>query len=175
MPRAHLFDLSSIDLDRVLFDKQAVREHNPHRFEMEFLDGVVYLDPETLDAVGFHDLAADAFWVRGHIPGNPIFPGALMVEAAAQLSSFVYREAFGTEDGRFFGFGGIDKVKFRGVVGPGKRLYMLCRRIVLNRRHSRFAVQAVVDGAIVFEGEIVGVSMPVKSAAGTGGSRSAEA
>ena len=30
---------------------------------------------------------------RGHIPGRPLFPGVLMIEAAAQLSSYVYARA----------------------------------------------------------------------------------
>lgn len=163
MPTKPLIDLSELDLDKIVYTKQDIGTRNPHRFEMALLDGIVHFDPETLDAVGYHDLKGDAFWVRGHIPGQPIFPGALMIEAAAQLSSFCYRERFGRDDSRFFGFGGIDKVKFRGMVGPERRLYVICRDIVLNRRHSRFAVQGVCDGRIVFDGEIIGVSMPVRA------------
>jgi 3-hydroxyacyl-[acyl-carrier-protein] dehydratase len=161
MPAEPLLDLTKLDLSRVVFDKAAIRKHNPHRFEFELLDAICHFDEETLDAVGYHDLLADAFWVRGHIPGTPIFPGALMIECGAQLSAFCYRRRFGQDNDRFFGFGGIDKVKFRGMAGPGQRLYVLCRDIVINRRHSRFSVQGVVDDRIVFDGEIVGVSMPV--------------
>lgn len=165
MPAELLLDLPSLDLTRDVFGRDAIYSHNPHRFEMALLDGIVHFDPTTLDAVGYHDLKPDAFWVRGHIPGNPIFPGALMVEAAAQLSSFCYRERFGTDDGRFFGFGGIDKVKFRSTAVPGQRIYLICKQLVLNRRHSRFSVQGVVDFKVGFEGEIIGVSMPVRSEA----------
>jgi 3-hydroxyacyl-[acyl-carrier-protein] dehydratase len=161
MPAEMLIDLSTIDLTRMVFDKAAIEARLPHRHEMLLLDGIVWFDHQTLDAIGFHDLKADAFWVRGHIPGMPIFPGALMVECAAQLSSFCYRERFSASDGRFFGFGGIDKVRFRGMVTPGQRLYLICRAIVLNRRHSRFAVQGIAGNKLAFEGEIIGVSMPM--------------
>ncbi len=158
-----LISLDRIDLGRVLYDAEAIRQFNPHRFEMELLDAIVHFDPETLDAVGYHDLDAEAFWVRGHIPGRPIFPGALMVESAAQLSSFCYRQRFSFAD-RFFGFGGIDNVRFRSVAEPGQRIYVICKQIVLNRRHSRFAVQGIVEDRIAFDGEIIGVSIPIAQA-----------
>ncbi|MAG57090.1 MAG: beta-hydroxyacyl-ACP dehydratase [Planctomycetes bacterium] len=161
MPVSPLFDLDQLDLDSVVFDKNAIRSHNPHRFEFELIDAICHFDSETLDAVGYHDLKEDAFWVRGHIPGTPIFPGALMIESAAQLSAFCYRHRFGQESDRFFGFGGIDKLSFRGMASPGQRLWMMCKDIVLNRRRSRFAVQGIVEDRIVFSGEIIGVSMPV--------------
>jgi 3-hydroxyacyl-[acyl-carrier-protein] dehydratase len=113
-----------------------------------------------MDAVGYHDVRADAFWVRGHIPGDPIFPGALMIEAAAQLSSFCYGKRVGPQKDRFFGFGAIDKVKFRSIVRPGQRLYLLCKNLVFEKRYARFGVQGVADGALCFEGQILGISMP---------------
>lgn len=164
MPAEMLLDLTRIDLNRVIFTQEEIHAHNPHRHEMCLLDGIVHFDPATMDAVGYHDLKPDAFWVRGHVPGMPIFPGALMIESAAQLASFCYRKRFGTGDGRFFGFGGIDKVKFRSMAVPGQRLYVVCREIVLNRRFSRFSVQGVVEGQPTFDGEIVGVSMPMRAA-----------
>ncbi len=168
MPSTTLFDISNIDLTREVVPIDEVRSMIPHRFEFALLDGIVHFDPESLDAMGFHDARPDAFWVRGHIPGDPIFPGALMVETAAQLSSYCYGKRFGTDPSRFFGFGGIDKVKFRSMVRPGQRLYVLCKQITLDRRYSRFAVQGLCEGRSCFEGEIIGVTMP----SGRGGSAS---
>ncbi len=156
-----LIDLSTKDLTREALNKEQIRKLNPHRHEFEMLDAVVHLDLETSEAIGYHDLKPDAFWVRGHIPGMPLFPGALMIEAAAQLSSICFQLHFPSNGDRFFGFGGIDNVKFREMAKPGQRLYILCRKLILNRRFSRFAVQGVVDGRITFEGEIVGVSIPM--------------
>lgn len=161
MPTEPLIDLSRLDLERVLLGPEEIRANNPHRGDMELLDGIIHFEPELLEAVGFHDLSEDAFWTAGHIPGFPIFPGALMIEAAAQLASFCYRRRFGPTPDRFFGFGGIDRIKFRGMARPGDRLYLLCTDVVLNRRHSRFNVQGVGAGRVIFDGEIVGVAMPV--------------
>jgi len=162
LPANPFFDLARLDLSRDVVPVEEIRRLVPHRFELALVDGIVHFDPETSDAVGYHDLKKDAFWVRGHIPGDPIFPGALMIEAAAQLSSFCYGKKFGVSDDRFFGFGAIDKVKFRNVVRPGQRFYVLCRQLVMDRRYAKFAVQGVAEGALCFEGEILGLSMPSK-------------
>ena len=66
----------------------SVRAVNPHRFEMEMLSAVVLLDPARKLVVGYKDLTAQDFWVRGHMPGYPLFPGVLMCEAAAQLCCY---------------------------------------------------------------------------------------
>ena len=109
MPPATIVDLQEFDLDSLQFDRDAIRAHNPHRYEFDLLHGVVAFRPDEGYIVGVHQAMEDAFWVRGHIPGRPIFPGVLMVETAAQLCSFYWNESF-PESNSFFGFGGIDAV-----------------------------------------------------------------
>ena len=69
-----LLDLKTIDLNHVVYDIEAIRKINPHRHEMEQITSVVYVanDPPTL--VGLKEVTMDEFWVRGHIPGQPIIP-----------------------------------------------------------------------------------------------------
>jgi len=157
-----LVDLSGIDLERFQLPIEQVRQLNPHRYEMEQLTGVVHLDPEAGVIVARRDIGPDEFWVRGHIPGRPLFPGVLMIEAAAQMCSAYYK--FVQKDERFLGFGGVDRVKFRGQVVPGDRLILLGRVAELRSRRAVFDTQGVLeDGAggfkVVFEGRITG--MPI--------------
>ncbi len=160
MPPPLLFDLSKIDLTgQPLFDKDAICKVNPQRFEMQHLDGVLWYDKEKALILGFKEVTANEFWVRGHIPGRPMMPGVIMVEAAAQLSSFFVKQVY--EEEGFVGFAGIESAKFRSVVEPGQRLYLL-GHITKYRRQpysSRVetAVQGVVDGNIVFEAVIAGM------------------
>ena len=58
---------------------------------MEQLDGHRPPRPEQHLVVGYKDVRADEFWVRGHMPGNPLLPGVLMCEAAAQLCGVLHR------------------------------------------------------------------------------------
>ena len=68
---------------------------------------------------GYRDVRDDEFWVRGHIPGRPIFPGVLMIETAAQLVGYYAMSKMPSQG--FLGFGGVEDVKFRGTVVPGQR------------------------------------------------------
>jgi 3-hydroxyacyl-[acyl-carrier-protein] dehydratase len=156
-PEVH-FSVTQLDLGRVLADREAIRQVNPQRFELEQLDAIVYLDPERQIIVGYRDVTGDEFWVRGHMPGFPIFPGVLICEAAAQLCSY-YITTQGMMAGNFLGFGGMENVRFRAPVRPGDRLVLVAKGKRLNRRQSIFDVQAFVGTTMVFHGDIIGVPM----------------
>ena len=157
MPPPLLFELDNIDLDHVLYGPDQIEEVNPHRFGMRQIDGIVHLDLDAGTVVAFKDVAEDEFWVRGHIPGRPLMPGVLMVEAAAQMASFAVQQI--SRQTRFIGFGGIQDVKFRGQVVPGSRLYLLGKFLENRPRRFKLVAQGLVDGRFVFEGVVVG--MPI--------------
>jgi len=158
MPRQPLVDLSQFDIDVAVHDIGEIRRVNPQRHEMEQLSYVVATDLEEGHSVAVRDVGPDEFWCRGHIPGRPLFPGVLMVEAAAQLSSWHYHQAV-PEDERFFGFGGIDAVRFRGEVIPDDRLVIVAKTVEIRSRRAVFDTQEFVGERLVFEGRITG--MPV--------------
>jgi 3-hydroxyacyl-[acyl-carrier-protein] dehydratase len=155
MPPALLVDLDAIDADRVLAGPDEIRRRNPHRHEMELLQAVTHFDPVAGVIVGYFDAREDQFWVRGHIPGRPLMPGVLMVEAAAQLCSYYYKDQH--PDVPFFGFAGLEDVRFRATVSPGQRLYLLGARKEFKPRRATFRVQGVVDGKLAFQGTVMGM------------------
>jgi 3-hydroxyacyl-[acyl-carrier-protein] dehydratase len=63
-------------------------EHLPHGPEFRFLDRVLSLTGGK-EGVGEYRVRGDEPFLRGHFPGEPIFPGVLLVEAAAQLAGVV--------------------------------------------------------------------------------------
>ena len=164
MARPLLVDLAAVDLDGRALSLEEIRRLNPHRYEMEQLSGVIHLDAAAHQIVAYKDVRDDEFWVRGHIPGRPLLPGVLMVEAAAQMCSVYYKRV--REDPRFLGFGGVDGVKFRGQVVPGQRLLLLGQALEIRSRRAVFDTQGVVRQeadpqgfTLVFEGRIIG--MPI--------------
>jgi 3-hydroxyacyl-[acyl-carrier-protein] dehydratase len=157
MPPPASLDPAKLDFSQLLADRAAIERVNPHRFEFALLDGVVHLDIAQGIYAGYHDVREDAFWVRGHVPGRPLLPGVLMIEAAAQLASYLYHRLF--PDLGFLGFAGVDDVKFRGVVAPPCRLVILGRGLQMKPRRMICASQGFVGATMVFEGTITG--MPI--------------
>jgi 3-hydroxyacyl-[acyl-carrier-protein] dehydratase len=157
MPPQILFDIAGIDLDKCVFDQTVIREVNPHRGDMEMLNGIVHFDTKHHRLIGYKDVRPDEFWVTGHIPGRPILPGVLMLETAAQLASFYASRAAGWTG--FVGFGGVEDCRFRQAVVPPARLYVLAQQIW--HRHGRLccATQGLVNGNVVFETKIIGTQM----------------
>ncbi len=156
MPPELLFDLSQLDLKaKPVFDNEAVCQVNPQRYEMQQLDGILWYDLERSLILGYKDVTDHEFWTRGHIPGRPLMPGVIMIEAAAQLLSFFVKRML-NEKG-FLGFAGIESAKFRSTVTPGCRLYLLGH--VFDRRSRKYtcSVQGVVDDTLVFESTIAGI------------------
>ena len=149
-------DLKDVDLEQIEFGLDIIREHNPHRFELEMLSGIVRYRPDEGLIVGVNDVPEDAFWVRGHIPGRPLMPGVLMVECAAQLCSFYWRKTFPEQEG-FFGFGGIENTRFRGTVVPGDRLIVVGSTVQLKPRRAIFETQGFVKGRMIFSTRILGM------------------
>jgi 3-hydroxyacyl-[acyl-carrier-protein] dehydratase len=154
-----LVDITTLDFSTVNIPREEIQKINPQRYEMEQLSGIFIIDKERHIIAGYRDVARDEFWLRGHIPGRPIFPGVLIIEAAAQLCTYYYKIALNDDPNRFLGFGGVDRVKFRGTVLPGDRLILIAKNTELKSRRAQFETQAMVGDRIVFEGIITG--MPI--------------
>ncbi len=157
-----IVDLDLLDFDQPLADLEAIRAVNPQRFEMEQLTAILYENADLGVCAAYLQTSHESFWARGHMPGMPLMPGMLMIEAAAQVASFFTQrhDLLGAE---MVGFGGVDNVKFRGVVLPGDRLIVMVK--LLKARRNRMIVaqfQGVVGDQIVCEGELKGIPIPVE-------------
>lgn len=158
MAASALIDLASLDLTKKLITREQIYEQLPHRFEFMQLDGIIHLDRERLIAVALREVREDEFWVRGHIPGRPLLPGVLMIETAAQLAAYVAHLAL--PDGpKFWGFGGVEAVKFRAAVTPPATMCFVLHAVECRPRRCIADVQGWVGDRLAFEGRVTG--MPV--------------
>ena len=158
-----IIDPALLDLDKPIADIEGIRSMNPQRFEMEQLTAILYEDLESNCCAALKEITDEEFWVRGHMPGMPLMPGVVMLEAVAQLSSYFTQkhDLLGAE---MVGFGGLDDVRFRGVVTPGDRLVLMVK-MIKNRRGRMIvaAFQGVVGENIVLEGTLRGIPIPVEA------------
>ncbi len=150
-----LFDLSAIDLTQVAITPEAVAGMNPKTGHMRHLDYVIWKSEDSTSGLGVKAVRDDEFWVDGHIPGRPLMPGVLMIEAAAQLSCILYRDM--SREERFLGFTRCDETVFRGQVVPGDTLYLLAKELRFSPRRFESQTQGVVNGTLVFESKITGM------------------
>jgi len=159
MAATPFLDLSTVDPTHVLADRDAIYARLPHRYEFMQLDAILKIDVEAGLAVGLRQVRTDEFWVRGHIPGQPIMPGILMLETAAQMASYLSQEVQPTA--KFLAFGGLEDVRFRSAVFPPATMYIVEKIVEIRPRRTVCDAQGFVDGKLVFEARIIG--MPLNS------------
>jgi 3-hydroxyacyl-[acyl-carrier-protein] dehydratase len=158
MPPPLLYDLARLDPDKVLYDRAFIYERLPQSHEFALLDGVLTHDRAADLCVAYHDCRADGWWTRGHIPGRPIFPGVLQLEAAAQVVAFSTRYVDGLDC--FVAFGGVEDCRFREAVYPPSRIIFISKIRENRPRRVIGDVQGVVDGRMVFHARITGLAFP---------------
>lgn len=155
MAKALLVDPALYDLNAPpIADIEEIRKYNRHRFEMEQLTAISYIDEANHLCVGYKDTSEDDFWVRGHLPDFPLMPGVLMCEAIGQMASF-YAKKYFKIDGTL-GFAGLDNVRFRGMVKPGDRLVMQSRYLSSKLKMISGEFVCLVDNTVVCQGIVRG-------------------
>lgn len=154
-PAECFVDLATLDLSQKMLSRNDIEGFIPHRDIMLLLDGVVWHRPDYTLAVAVKHIRDDEFWTKGHIPGRPILPGVLMVEAGAQLASILFHARVKTD--KFAGFTRIENTAFRGMVVPGDTIYFISREVKFSQRRFVADIQGVVDNKLVFESRVTGM------------------
>lgn len=155
-----IIEWDDLDLNHIACDKKAIYQRMPQSHEFELLDAICMLDTQNGLGVAFHDCKPDEWWVRGHVPERPIFPGVLQLEAAAQITAFLTHYAEDFEG--FVAFGGVENCRFRELVQPPDRFVLICHVLENRKRRVRSSVQGVVDGRLVFESQIIGMPASIQ-------------
>ncbi|MBR8828823.1 MAG: 3-hydroxyacyl-ACP dehydratase FabZ [Gomphosphaeria aponina SAG 52.96 = DSM 107014] len=133
---------------------EQIQELLPHRYPFALVDRIIEYVPGE-KAVGIKNVTFNEPHFQGHIPGHPIMPGVLIVEAMAQVGGVVLTQLPGMR-GKFFAFAGIDKVRFRRRVVPGDQLMMTVELLSFKRnRIAKMQGQGWVDGQLVVQGEML--------------------
>jgi 3-hydroxyacyl-[acyl-carrier-protein] dehydratase len=153
-----LIDCTEFETAEIVVDPEGIGEVLRQRGTFALLDGILRYDERNDVTVGRKDIRGDDWWAPDHIPGRPLFPGALMIETGAQLASYDFIRRHGHRiGGQFIGFGGVDDCRFRGTVLPGMRMIFATRARRIRSRMFTYHVQGFVDGTVVFEADILGV------------------
>lgn len=125
----------------------------PHGPEFRFVDRLLSLTPGK-EAVGEYRVRGDEQFLRGHFPGEPLFPGVLLVEAAAQLAGVVAQSDLTIPPLAGLKLTAIRNVKFLGTARPGETVHLEAR--ITGRLANLIQAQATasVNGQTVLQAEL---------------------
>ena len=144
-----------------MLDREQIKEILPHREPFLLLDEVMECETGKRTRAVWH-ITEDLPFFPGHFPERPILPGVLMAEALAQAGAVAI-----LQDERFRGrlavFGGIDKMRFRGMVVPPCDLELETEITRLASVGGRGHGIARVGGKTVAEGDIMFAFAPAES------------
>jgi 3-hydroxymyristoyl/3-hydroxydecanoyl-(acyl carrier protein) dehydratase len=119
------------------------------------LDRITELQPpELARGVKCVSLSDDVF--VDHFPGHPVMPGALLIEAMAQLAG-VLVEATMRERGRHDLHAlltMVDRAKFRHAVRPGDRLDLEARGLTVTEDGGQTQAWTRLDGQTAAEAQL---------------------
>ena len=131
-----------------------VQEILPHRHPFLLVDRILETDGETF-MVGIKNVSFGEPFFQGHFPGHPVMPGALVVEAMAQVGAALLFCGNAERKTQLVYFSGIDRCRFRRPVVPGDQLRIEVRLIrQRNRRYFKMKGRALVCGDVAAEGEL---------------------
>ncbi|MDD2629052.1 MAG: 3-hydroxyacyl-ACP dehydratase FabZ [Limnochordia bacterium] len=134
-----------------MLDIRQIMDKIPHRYPFLLVDRIVELEPGRR-AKALKNVTMNEAHFQGHYPGNPIMPGVLILEAMAQAAGVVVLP----EDANVVPlFAGVDKAKFRRVVGPGDQLILEVEVLQARRKVAKIQGKAYVDGDLAAEAELL--------------------
>ena len=125
-----------------MLDQDQIRQILPHRGPALLLERVLELEP-GVRALGTRRIRPDDPFLEGHFPGQPVVPGAAIIEMMAQLAGVLTLRTL-PERMRAEGVAllGLDKTRFRRAVFPGDEVTI--EVTITQRRDPVWRFDAVV-------------------------------
>ena len=126
----------------------------PHRFPKLMIDRIIDIDGDET-AIGIKNVTFNEPIFQGHFPGDPIFPGVLIIEGMAQTAgAIVIRHDSSADRKSIVMLLGVDKARFRKPAGPGDTIEYHIAKMHRRRTVGRYQAEARVNGTVIAEAEI---------------------
>jgi 3-hydroxyacyl-[acyl-carrier-protein] dehydratase len=125
----------------------------PHRYPFLMIDRVIAMNSDE-SAIGIKNVTYNEPQFMGHFPGNPIFPGVLMIEGMAQTAGVMCISSGVVGRAKAVYFMTIDKCKFRKPVVPGDVIEYHMKKKARRKTMWWYQAEAKVAGELVAEAEV---------------------
>lgn len=144
------FDLTKTPL----YNITDIEKMLPHRFPFLMVDKIMEIGEETI--IGVKNITMNEPIFTGHFPGNPVFPGVLMIEAMAQVGGIFALSKVDEPHLYSTYFMKIDNVKFKQKVIPGDTIvFELHLLSPIRRGLVNMGGVGYVNGTPVVEAEML--------------------
>jgi 3-hydroxyacyl-[acyl-carrier-protein] dehydratase len=133
----------------------------PHGAEFRFVDRLTKLDPGQ-SGTGEYTVRGDEPFLRGHFPGEPIFPGVLLAEAAAQLAGVVAQSDPKIPPLKNLKLTALRNVKIIGTARPGEIILLEAKitgrlgNLVQAQTTARVGDEIILKAELTLSGEAHG-------------------
>ncbi len=130
----------------------------PHGPEFRFVDRLLELAP-GVEARGEYTVRGDEAFLRAHFPGEPLFPGVLLVEAAAQLAGIVAQSSREHAALPNLRLAALQHVKILGTARPGETVTLRAKvtgrlgGLVQAEAEARIGGKQVLVAALTLSGD----------------------
>ena len=129
---------------------EQIKQLLPHREPMLLIERLTNIFPMK-SATGHINVTKEKFFFGGHFPGQPVFPGVLIVEAFGQTAATLSAYCLNPEEikNKLVFLMTIDKARFRSPIMPPCELLLNVKVEKIKGRIWKYSGQALVDNKVM--------------------------
>ena len=137
-----------------MIDLEEILQRLPHRFPFRMIDRILEIEPGK-KAIALKNVSVDEFQSSGHLSGEPVMPGILILEALAQTGGLAFHSQDETEGGGIPFLARIEEFRLKGKAIPGDRLILEAEVLRVFSNLAMVRVLARVGDEPVAEGTLI--------------------
>jgi 3-hydroxyacyl-[acyl-carrier-protein] dehydratase len=135
-------------------DFNEILQRLPQSFPFRMIDRILEIEPGK-KAIALKNVSVNEIQSSGHLLGEPVMPGILILEALAQTGGLAFHSQDEMEGGGIPFLARIEEFRLKGRVIPGDRLILeaevlrVFSNLAMVRVLARVADEPVAEGTLI--------------------------